>query len=318
MSNLSDFIGKYKPLVDQEIEVEIEKRLKEVGEISPHLTPILQAMKELSVGGKRMRAILTILGYQIARADNNPPLREEREIVKAATVMELFHLGLLCWDDVFDRDGKRRGVATIHARYDDLHLGEAMAVSAGGFTFAWGMEIMAKLKLDKEKVMAAMEVWGHYFSRVGYGEALDVLTEQRGEISDKEMLDVMALKSGEYSCVLPLTLGATLGGADENLIATLKQFGMELGLAFQIRDDYLAEYGDESKTGKPVGNDSREGKKTYATMYGKQKTIEATAQHMANAIEIVSSLRGGSLPAQAGSQGQILVELVEWVGKRES
>lgn len=317
MNTLFDFIGKYKPRVNQEIEAEIEKRLKEVSQISPHLTPILQAMKELSIGGKRLRAMLAILGYEISVQRKVGIVESDRklpeDIIKAATVMELFHLGLLCWDDVFDRDGKRRGVATIHARYDDLHLGEAMAVSAGGFTFAWGLEILAKLDMDKDRVAKAMAVWGKYFARVGYGEALDVLTEQRGEITDKEMLDVMALKSGEYSCVLPLTLGATLGGADEGLITTLKQYGMELGWAFQLRDDYLSEFGDESKTGKPVGNDSREGKKTYATVYGKEKTEEAIEMHMKEANLIVEKME----QEYRISVGQILRELVEWVGKRD-
>ncbi len=300
MSDLSDFIGKYKPLVDREIEAEIEKRLKEVGEISPHLTPILQAMKELSVGGKRLRAILTILGYKIARADNNPPLQEEPEIVKAATVMEIFHLGLLIQDDFMDRDMKRRGVDTLIARYDDQHTGNFVSMLAGDYTFGWGMEGITKLQspITNNQIVKAMAVWGKYFTRVGYGQTLDGL-----DIADDEtILKILAIKSGEYSCVLPLLLGATLGGADKELLDKLEKFGMELGWAFQLRDDVLGYDKDMAKMGK----------KTYATMYGKEKTVVATAQHMAKAIEIANSLRGQS------SQGQILVELVEWVGKRDN
>lgn len=296
MSILQDFIGKYKERIDRGIAEELEKRLEEVREISPHLVPVLQAMKELSVGGKRLRAMLVILGYQLT---GGPAimLRTSRvnEVIKAAVVMELFHLGLLIQDDFMDRDMTRRGVKTIIARYENEHVGNFISMLAGDYTFGWGMEIITSLKFSNAQIVGAMQVWGKYFTRVGYGQTLDGL-----DIADDEtILKILAIKSGEYSCVLPLLLGATLGGADKELLNKLEKYDMELGWVFQLRDDWLGYDKDMAKKGK----------KTYATMYGKEKTEEAIREHTEKARE---SLQGRTLKVE------ILEELVEWVGTRDN
>lgn len=293
--SLKDFIGKYKERIDLGIAEELEKRLTEVKDISPYLVPVLEAMLELSVGGKRLRAILTILGYEMSGK------RVDREVIKAAVVMEIFHLGLLIQDDVMDRDSKRRGVVTIHTRHDDVHLGESLATLAGDLPLGWGMENLAKLNLPKETVAKAIEVWGKYTGRVIYGQMLDV-----SKVADEAtLLSILNLKSGEYTCVLPLLLGVTLGGGSEELKETLTKYGMELGWVFQLRDDWLAEHGESEKTGKSVGNDSREGKHTFATMNGREKTEEAIAEHMKNGIEKAMG-------------NEILEGLIEWVGTRDN
>ncbi len=298
---LQVLIGKYKPQIDQEIERELAKRLVEVGEISPEIGKVVTAMQELSVGGKRLRGLLTILGYELAGA------KASAEVVKAGVIMELFHLGLLIQDDVMDRDSLRRTVQTIHARYTDLHLGESIAICAGDLTFGWGMEILANLKsqIKNSQIVEAMEVWGKYFARVGYGQMLDV-----SKIADEEtLLSILNLKSGEYTCVLPLLFGATLGGASEELKVGLVKYGMELGWVFQLRDDWLGEFGESAKTGKPVGNDSREGKKTMATMYGKERLEVEIKRHWE---EGKKTLQGQAL------KGGVLEELLAWVATRES
>ncbi|KKU26700.1 MAG: hypothetical protein UX38_C0004G0080 [Microgenomates group bacterium GW2011_GWC1_46_16] len=295
LSELDEFVRKYKHQIDRGIKEELEKRLAEVKDISPQLVSVVLAMSELAAGGKRMRGLLTILGYELAGG------KDEKEIVKAAVVMELFHLGLLIQDDVMDRDELRRGVKTIHVRYPDLHLGEAVANCVGDLTFGWGMEIISKLNIQSSKVVAAMSVWGKYFARVGYGQILDVM-----KVADQTtLLNILALKSGEYSCVLPLLMGATLGGAQAELLTKLTGYGMELGWVFQLRDDWLADFGESQKTGKPVGNDRREGKKTLAIMYGREKLEEEIARHMKRA-------RG-----EAGEE-RMLLALVEWAGTREN
>jgi len=298
MMNIQSFLKKYKGLVDVEIAKEMEKRGQEVKELSPHLVPILQAMNELSVGGKRLRAMLTILGYEIARNNSAKPDPEMTSIIKAGVVMEIFHLGLLIQDDFMDRDMERRGVPTLIARYKNEHQGNFISMLAGDYTFGWGIEIMSGLEISPERVKQAMAVWGRYFSRVGYGQTLDGLDIA----DDSTIMQILELKSGEYSCVLPLLLGATLGGASEELKEKLRLYGMELGWVFQLRDDYLGYEKDMTKKGK----------RTYATMNGKAKTLNAIAQHTELAKKWGLSLRGSS------SQDRILLELVEWLGTREN
>lgn len=294
--SLASLIEEYKPQIDSEIKSELERRIAEIREISPELVNVVSAMKELSHGGKRMRGLLTILGYLIAGGSKDG----EIEIVKGAVIMELFHLGLLVHDDIMDRDDLRRNVKTVHVRYSDLHIGEAIAICAGDLTFGWGMESLASLKLPNEKTNKAMRVWGKYFSRVGYGQMLDVL-----RVADEaSLLQILALKSGEYSCVLPLVFGATLGGAKSELIEKLTAYGMELGWVFQLRDDYLAEWGVSSSTGKPVGNDSREGKHSFALMYGREKLEAEIKRHAESAKKITDN--------------EILNEIVNWMASRDN
>jgi len=289
------YVGECKGKIDGVIAEELAKRVTEVEKISPYLVPILKAMQELSVGGKRLRAVLVMLGYQLAGGVEN------EEIVKAAVVMELFHLGLLCQDDFMDRDVMRRGVKTINARFADPHIGNSMAMLAGDYTFGWGIEILSQLNFAPERVNAAIQVWGKYFTRVGYGQALDGLDIA----DDKTILQILEIKSGEYSCVLPLLLGAKLAGADSVLIARLERYAMELGAVFQLRDDWLGMYGDESKTGKPAGKQKENGKKTFATIYGKEKSEAAIKEHWEK--------------GKAFTDGdEILEGLLEWVATRES
>lgn len=289
------FVSEHKAQIDNEITAELLRRLQEVGAVSPHLVPILTAMQELSVGGKRLRATLVFLGYQLAGG------QDSEDIIKAAVVMELFHLGLLIQDDFMDRDSVRRGVVTINARFPDQHVGNSMAMLAGDYTFGWGIENLSKLPLPAERVTAALAVWGKYFSRVGYGQTLDGL-----EIADEAtILHILSIKSGEYSCVLPLLLGATLGGGSSELLLRLEQYGMELGQVFQLRDDWLGMYGDSTKTGKPAGEQEKKGKKTFATMYGKEKTEEAIADHLATGMKL--------------AEGNPIMEgLLTWVATREN
>lgn len=305
--SLNDYLTKYKPLIDQAIEEELARRLKEAEEISPEIVKVIKAMQELSVGGKRLRGLLTILGYELARTSGFDPVGEE--VIKAAMVMELFHLGLLIQDDVMDRDNLRRGVATIHTRYTDLHLGESMATLAGELPLGWGMEVLSNIQpaspagrspITNNQKLEAIGVWGKYTGRVIFGQMLDV-----SKVADEQtLLSILNLKSGEYSCVLPLVLGATLGGGSKELKDALTKYGMELGIVFQLRDDYLAEYGDSEKTGKPVGNDRREGKKTLATMYGQARLEEEIKKHWEEGKKV--------------AKNEVMRELLEWMATREN
>lgn len=304
---LQDLAGKYKPLIDTELAAELGRRVAEVKEISPDLEKMVGMMTELSVGGKRMRGLLTILGYQLAAGE--PTGLHLEGVIKAATVMELFQLGLLIHDDFMDQDDLRRGVATIQSRYVDRHVGESMAVLAGDFTFGWGIEILSSLKQPEDRALKAMRVWGKYFTRVGYGQTLDVLKTA----DEASLLNILALKSGEYSCVLPLQLGATLGGGSKELLDQLYIYGMELGWVFQLRDDYLSEWGDSNKTGKPVGNDRREDKHSFALMYGKEKLLSEIEKHAGQAKAVLQGYTLKDLKDVG-----VLVEIVEWVAKREN
>lgn len=290
-----EFVEEYKAKIDRGIEEEIGRRIEEVKEIAVELVPVVEAMRELAQGGKRLRGLLLIMGYKQSGGKVN------EEVIKAAVAVELFHLGLLIQDDVMDRDELRRGVATIHTRYSDKHLGETIATLAGDYTYGWMIEIISNLKFSESQILKAMKVWGKYFTRVGYGQTLDSMAIAK----DETILKILSIKSGEYSCVMPLLIGAALGGADKMVTDRLEKYGTEIGHVFQLRDDWLGMYGDPAKTGKPVGHDAREGKHTYATMYGKDKTE----------VEITKHLQLGMGLAEGD---EIMQELLSWLASREN
>lgn len=304
--SLQELITNYRDLIEAKLREEIKERQKEAKVISPHLMSLLNLVEELAQNGKRLRGLLVILGY-LQAGDIESDRKDE--VVRAGVALELFHLGLLIQDDVMDRDELRRGVATIHTRYDDRHFGETMAILASDYTFGWTIEILAGLRLPILRVRRALELFGKYFTRVGYGQTLDVLTEVRKGESDEDILQVLKLKSGEYSCVLPLLLGATLGEATPELLEKLEQYGMELGWVFQLRDDWLGEYGKTKRMGKPVGNDKREGKKTFATIYGKARLEQEIAKH----LMIGKDLLRGVSPKYRG----VMEELLEFMASRD-
>lgn len=294
-NDLQDFIAKYKVQLDEGIKLELQFRLEEVRGISPHLVPIIETMQELSVGGKRLRAMLVFLGCSLTGTE------VDDEVIKMGVMIEIFHLGLLIQDDFMDNDVLRRGVKTLITRYPDRHVGNFVSMLAGDYTFGWCIERLSSLNFDHKTLLRMINEWGHYFTRVGYGQTLDGLA-----IADsKSILRILELKSGEYSCVMPLVLGAIIGGGNEKLINKLRQFGMELGWVFQLRDDWLGEYGESDKTGKPVGNDSREGKHTYATMHGKEATEAEIKKH----LELGIVLSG---------ENQLQKDLLNWMATREN
>lgn len=297
-SDVQEYLSRYKSQIDAAIETELDLRLEEAKEVGGELAPIIQAMQELAIGGKRLRGLLTILAYEISGGQVN------KEIIRAAAIVELFHLGLLIQDDWMDRDELRRGVKTLHTRYADQHTGNFVAMLAGDFTFGWTVHTLAALKLPAEAVQAALQTWGKYMTRVGYGQTLDGLAVADG----KTVLKILAIKSGEYSAVMPLLIGASLAGAEQDWKSKLEKYGMELGLVFQLRDDWLAAYGETAKTGKPVGNDEREHKPTYIAIYGKEKTEAEIVLHRERGREIAATISSKWLSVMSG--------LLEWMATR--
>ena len=258
-----EFVRDWRELGDQGISAFLADKKKEMGSVSPHLEKVWQAIKELSIGGKRLRGALTYLGYLMAGGE----AKHKEVVIKAGVAMEIFHLGLLIQDDFMDRDQSRRGVKTVHARHKDPHMGAVTAILAGDYCYAWTSEILSGIgSVSPSRVLQAVEVWSKYFRRVGYGQTLDMLVGERGEEKREEILQVLSIKSGEYSCVLPILLGASLAGAETKLIKKFTELGLQLGWAFQIRDDILGMFGQDEVTGKPTGSDLREGKQTLLVL----------------------------------------------------
>jgi geranylgeranyl diphosphate synthase type I len=224
----------------------------------------LEAARELCMrGGKRLRAALVVVGYRVAGggADLAPCL-------PVCCAVELLHAYFLIHDDWMDQDELRRGGPAVHAalarQFASVHLGAAGAVLAGDYTLALAMRELTHADLAAERRAAVLARFVAMQLDAVVGQQLDVLgSSPQGTSSAAGNLDeVYRLKTGSYTVLGPLELGAALCAAPPQLSSALEAFAVPLGIAFQLRDDLLGAFGDPAHTGKPRGSDLVAGKRT--------------------------------------------------------
>ncbi len=273
-----DFLLK---LVQQRLDSFCEEKRQQLGEISPDLVPIIDYTQTMLSGGKRFRALFCFWSWAGYSGDiHESDLRADSPIVGIAAALEMFHAAALVHDDLLDQSDTRRGQPAIHKRFESLHqskqyagsavrFGIAGSVLTGDLLLAWSSELFGSA--FKEVAAAEEQSCRTQFSQMRFevmaGQYLDVLEENAAPTRDpKEAVaianKVMLYKTAKYSLEAPLLIGAALSGAGEDTLAGLSAFGIPLGLAFQLRDDVLGVFGDPEVTGKPAGDDLREGKRT--------------------------------------------------------
>ncbi|GAA3586576.1 polyprenyl synthetase family protein [Klugiella xanthotipulae] len=278
----------------------IDKRHTILADISADATPLITHSREFLRGGKRFRALFTYWSWQgiteISGTNSLPsavayPSEPEAvdpanspnysAILQVASALELFHAAALVHDDVIDNSDTRRGTPAAHLRFERLHrdggwrgdpaeFGRASAILLGDLLQFWSDELFSDGIHELSDPAAARRARAHFNQMrtdVGVGQYLDLLEEHVwGEAAHEEQLErstrVLVYKSAKYSVEAPLLIGAALGGASAAAETALSAFGLPLGVAFQLRDDLLGVFGDSAVTGKPSGDDLREGKQT--------------------------------------------------------
>ena len=245
----------------------VARQLPTLDAISTELGPLTDALTELISGGKRLRPAFCYWGYRGAGGSDND------EVVTAAAALELFQACALIHDDVMDGSDTRRGLPAVHRRFASLHRSQAWvgdpegfgmgaAVLLGDLCLAWSDEMLSTCGLTAERLLAGHRVYDEMRTELMGGQYLDLLEQARGGGSVERALRVARYKSAKYTIEKPLHLGAVLAGADQDVLDGYSGYGLPLGEAFQLRDDVLGVFGDPSVTGKPAGDDLREGKRT--------------------------------------------------------
>lgn len=248
-----------------------------VTSISPDLIALVDFSRQFLSGGKRFRALFCYWGWRSVSAPDSPL----SPIVGAASALEIFHAAALVHDDIIDNSDTRRGAASAHKLFDGLHrasgwagddaeFGRASAILLGDLILGWSDELLDDALLEVTDAASARRArieFNRMRTEVTAGQYLDIL-EERAWVTqpDAELLDrahrVIVYKSAKYSVQAPLVIGAALAGASTEQLGALREFGLPLGIAFQLRDDLLGVFGDSAVTGKPSGDDLREGKRT--------------------------------------------------------
>lgn len=221
-------------------------------------------------GGKRMRPRFALAGWAAA----NPTVTPAPDgVVTACAALELIQACALVHDDIIDASDTRRGSPTIHRSVESLHrengwdgdaerYGESQAVLIGDLALTWADEMFVTAHLEPAALGRALTPWYAMKTEVLSGQMLDILAEASGATDEETPARVNRFKTAAYTVERPLHIGAELAGAGPDTIAALREFGVAVGQAFQLRDDLLGVFGDPEVTGKPSGDDLREGKRT--------------------------------------------------------
>jgi geranylgeranyl diphosphate synthase type I len=259
------------------------------GRVHPELAGLVGTLRQfVEGGGKRLRASFCYLGWWAALPAGCEATSELDPVIDVAAAIELLHAFALIHDDVMDGSDLRRGRPSVHRQMEADHVAsgwrgegrrfsEGMAVLLGDVAFSWADCLLA----PHRPLVGA--VWDELRVELTMGQYLDMVGAAQGASDARSARLVATLKSGHYSVMRPLQLGAALAGSLEGLGAAYAAFGAPIGEAFQLRDDLLGVYGEPEVTGKPAGEDLREGKATLLVAI-------ATASAPASAAPLLARL----------------------------
>jgi geranylgeranyl diphosphate synthase type I len=254
--------------------------------MGPELAPVHLMASQLLCGGKRIRAGFCTWSYVAAAGVPEPD--ELGPIVAAASSLELLHGSALVHDDVMDASDVRRGKPAAHRQFEALHanagwlgdsaaFGRAGAILLGDLLVMWSVQMLQGAGIADSALQRALPIVEAMRTEVTCGQYLDMVAQAHPlrqappglgsttppiDVAVDDASRVVEYKAARYTVQRPCQIGAALGGADDQLYFTLGAYGSPLGRAFQFRDDLLGVFGDSTVTGKPTGDDLREGKRT--------------------------------------------------------
>ena len=214
---------------------------------------------ELSLGGKRVRPVLTLLAYQMYASD-------VERVIPAALAIEIYHNHTLLHDDLMDNADVRRGKPTVHKVWNDN-----TAVLSGDTMLILACRKM--LETQTERIGELMDIFLRAQQEICEGQQEDVNFETRSDVSVEEYIEMIRQKTSVL-LALSLKTGAFVADAPQEDQDLLYRFGELVGLAFQLQDDYLDCYGDPKVFGKEIGGDIRQGKKTFMQIAALQRATE--------------------------------------------
>ena len=255
--------------IDAALTVFLDRQAAVICGIDPSLAAYADAVRDFVLrGGKRLRPAFAYWGARGAGLADSP------ELVACVASLELLQASALMHDDLIDGSDTRRGMPSIHKRFAALHaeegwsgrpggFGAAAAILLGDLCLAWSDELFCSAGMPFAAVAAARRDFDLMRTEVSAGQYLDVLSEVRRDVSEATAAKVARYKSAKYTIERPMLIGASLAGAPDRIREHYSAIGLPLGEAFQLRDDVLGVFGDPAQTGKPAGDDLREGKHTF-------------------------------------------------------
>lgn len=272
----TDLVCALQRILEEELDarrIELQALGTEVHDLVSHLQTFLQ-------GGKLLRPRFCLLGG-LAALPTAPSAEQLAVLARIGAAIEMVQAAALIHDDVIDHSPMRRGRPAVHVAAEEAHrhagligdsadYGVATAIVLGDLALSWSEQMAAQLEqtasLDIGSASRARDEFDLLRTEVMSGQYLDILHQAGGLSSaadpEEAALRVIRWKTVPYTVDRPVRIGAALMGADTDLLDELTRWAIDVGTAFQLRDDLLSIVGDEAATGKPVGGDIREGKRT--------------------------------------------------------
>ncbi len=281
----------------RELQESLEEFVAEHGRLLQPLGPdaavLVEAARTAVSGGKRLRAHFCRAGFRAVREPTGA--EEATKLVRAAAALELLHASALVHDDLMDASDTRRGRPAVHRAFEQRHresgwrgdpeqYGAAAAVLLGDLLLSWADERLRTCGLPAPVVLEALRLFDATRSEVVTGQFLDVSVQARGDADVEQAMRVLRYKSAKYSVERPLQVGAALAGGGPATLRVLSAYGVPVGEAFQLRDDLLGVFGDPQVTGKPAGDDLREGKRTVLVALALRAAPGAEARRLDDAL----------------------------------
>jgi len=247
----------------------LHDRRSETAHIGSDYGVLITALEDFVLtGGKRLRPAFAYWGWRaVATRDPDP------DVLLLFSALELLHACALVHDDVIDDSSTRRGRPTAHIHFAALHrdqnwqgspdrFGISAAILLGDLALAWADDIVLAADLSPDAQRRVQRVWANIRTEVLAGQYLDIVAEASAAESIASAMTVDTYKTACYTVTRPLQLGVAAAADRPDVQAVFGQFGLDVGVAFQLRDDVLGVFGDPAVTGKPSGDDLRSGKRT--------------------------------------------------------
>jgi len=255
MSELTPYLESVAVQIDRMIDRYFVNTTGELNKASAHL---------LAAGGKRLRPAVVMLA-----ADTVKPGSSE-EILQAALALELTHTFTLIHDDIMDDDQLRRGVQTVHTKWD-----MPTGILAGDVLYARAFEYICMVKVNAEAKTRAVTMLARACADICQGQHMDMAFEHRNDVDVYEYLEMVKKKTGVLYAAAA-GIGGLLAGGNAQQVKTLYNFGLNTGIAFQIQDDVIDLLTPKEKSGKDRASDLREGKQTLIMIKARDKGIDLT------------------------------------------
>ena len=271
--------------VEEELSIFLNRESAYLNSISLDLSPVSEALTSFLLdSGKRLRPLFAYAGFAAAGGSI------EKSTTRAIAALELLQACALIHDDLMDGSDTRRGKPSIHRHFESIHVqdqldgfaphyGLSAAVLIGDLALVWSDQMLNSAGLPTEQYARMIPLYNEMRVELMAGQFLDIHEQTQKNTDTERSMKIARYKSGKYTIERPLHLGAALSTNYSNeILPALSSYGLPLGEAFQLRDDLLGVFGDPSVTGKPAGDDLREGKRTVLIAMTHERQTAAQAE----------------------------------------